>query len=122
MDTPLTLTNALETLHGQKTTARDLAEVCFQKIERLNPKLNAFITVLDVQSALETLDEDAYCLEVYGVRPLEYLRRLDWLGPDVWLAHGVHFNADEVALLATFAAFSRSCPAPPIWGRTMCRA
>ncbi len=53
MDTPLTLTSALEALHGRKTTARELTEACFRQIEQLNPKLNAFITVLDVQSAFE---------------------------------------------------------------------
>ena len=58
----------------------------------------------------ETLDEDAYCLEVYGVRPLEYLRRLDWLGSDVWLAHGVHFRPDEVALLGATGTGVAHCP------------
>src|SRR5215208_3347923 len=53
MNPPLTITTALEALHGGKATAQDLAESCFRQIERLNPKLNAFITVLDVQSALE---------------------------------------------------------------------
>lgn len=53
MDTPLTLTTALESLHGQKATAQELVEACFRQIELLNPKLNAFITVLDVHSALE---------------------------------------------------------------------
>lgn len=55
MDTtaPLTLSAALDALHGQKTTAQDLAEACFRQIERLNPKLNAFITVIDVRSALD---------------------------------------------------------------------
>ena len=51
---PLTLTTALDLLQGGKTTARDLAEACHRQIERLNPKLNAFITVLDVQQALDT--------------------------------------------------------------------
>ena len=41
----------------------------------------------------ETLDEERYCLEVYGCRPVEYLRRLGWLGSDVWLAHCVHLSA-----------------------------
>ena len=47
-----TITTALDALHGGKATAQDLAEACFRQIERLNPKLNAFITVIDVQSAL----------------------------------------------------------------------
>ena len=51
--TPLTLSAALDALHGQKTTARELVEACCRQIEHLNPKLNAFITVIDVESALE---------------------------------------------------------------------
>src|SRR5215213_1829065 len=51
--TPLTIFAALDALHGQETTAQELAETCSRQIERLNPKLNAFITVIDVQSALE---------------------------------------------------------------------
>jgi 8-oxoguanine deaminase len=58
----------------------------------------------------ETLDEDAYCVEEYGVRPLEYLRRLDWLGPDVWLAHCVHLQPDEVSLLGATGTGVAHCP------------
>lgn len=50
---PLTITSALEALHRGKTTAHDLAESCFRQIERLNDQLKAFITVLDVQTALD---------------------------------------------------------------------
>lgn len=58
----------------------------------------------------ETLDEDAYCLEVYGCRPVEYLRRLEWLGPDVWLAHCVHLNDDEVRLFGATGTGVAHCP------------
>ena len=58
----------------------------------------------------ETLDEDAYCLQVYGVRPVEYLRRLGWLGDDVWLAHAVHLNREEVALLGETGTGVAHCP------------
>ncbi|HEX2989541.1 MAG TPA: amidase, partial [Anaerolineales bacterium] len=50
---PLTITSALKKLQDGKITARDLSEACFRQIERLNPKLNAFITVLDLESALD---------------------------------------------------------------------
>ena len=50
---PLTLTSALDALHGGTATTQELAEACFRQIERLNPQLNAFITVLDPKSALE---------------------------------------------------------------------
>jgi len=53
MDTPFTLSTALQALHEQKVTAQELTEACFRQIDRLNPQLNAFITVLDVKSALE---------------------------------------------------------------------
>ena len=49
----LTLTSALDAIRAGEATTQDLAEACFHQIERLNPQLNAFITVLDVQSALE---------------------------------------------------------------------
>ena len=42
----------------------------------------------------ETVEEDAYCLELYGCRPVEYLEQLGWLGEDVWCAHCVHLSAD----------------------------
>jgi aspartyl-tRNA(Asn)/glutamyl-tRNA(Gln) amidotransferase subunit A len=51
---PLTISSALELLRGQKTTPRDLAEACLRQIERLNPTLNAFITVCDLESLQPT--------------------------------------------------------------------
>ncbi len=48
----------------------------------------------------ETVEEEAFCLEKFGRRPVAYLEELDWLGPDVYLAHCVHVNDDEIALFA----------------------
>ena len=48
----------------------------------------------------ETRDEEHYTLEHYGVRPLEYMASLGWTGPDVWYAHGIHFNDEELRELA----------------------
>jgi len=48
----------------------------------------------------ETLDEERYCLERYGCRPVQLLADLDFLGSDVYLAHCIHLNDDEIALLA----------------------
>ncbi|MCB1754945.1 MAG: 8-oxoguanine deaminase, partial [Gammaproteobacteria bacterium] len=47
----------------------------------------------------ETEDETAYCLSMFGVRPVDYLERVDWLAEDVWLAHGIHFNDEEIRRL-----------------------
>jgi 8-oxoguanine deaminase len=58
----------------------------------------------------ETRDEDAYCQEVYGCRPLEYVRRLGWLGPDVWLAHAVHLSPEEARLCGETGTGVAHCP------------
>ena len=48
----------------------------------------------------ETEDENRYCLEIHQCRPLDYLEECGWLSGRTWLAHGVHFNADEFPRLA----------------------
>jgi cytosine/adenosine deaminase-related metal-dependent hydrolase len=59
----------------------------------------------------ETRDEEEYCLRYYGCRPVEYLRRLGWIGPDVWLAHCVHLLDDEVRLFGESGTAVAHCPA-----------
>jgi cytosine/adenosine deaminase-related metal-dependent hydrolase len=58
----------------------------------------------------ETKDEDDYCQKTYGCRPTEYLRRLGWLGSDVWLAHCVHLNDHEVNTFAYTRTAVAHCP------------
>jgi 8-oxoguanine deaminase len=57
----------------------------------------------------ETQDENRYCHEVYGRRPLDYLEDCGWLGQRTWLAHGVHFTAEEMARLAQAGASVSHC-------------
>src|SRR5260370_24972214 len=47
----------------------------------------------------ETDDEERFCLRVYGLRPVDLLEETGWMSSRVWLAHGVHFNAEEIARL-----------------------
>lgn len=58
----------------------------------------------------ETVEEDAYCQERYGCTPAEYVDRLGWLGPDVWLAHCVHLDEGAVARLAQTGTGVAHCP------------
>lgn len=58
----------------------------------------------------ETLDEESFCLEQFGFRPLAYAEHLDWSGPDVWFAHAVHINADEVGRMARAGIGVAHCP------------
>jgi len=48
----------------------------------------------------ETEDENAFCLELYNCRPLDYLEDCGWLNHRTWLAHGVHFDKSEMPRLA----------------------
>jgi cytosine/adenosine deaminase-related metal-dependent hydrolase len=58
----------------------------------------------------ETLDEEAYCLEQHGRRPVEYLADLGWLGDDVSYAHGVHLTEQEMQLFAETGTGIAHCP------------
>jgi cytosine/adenosine deaminase-related metal-dependent hydrolase len=58
----------------------------------------------------ETLDEEAFCRERFGVRPVEHLERLGWLGDDVWLAHCVHLSDHEIARFGTTGTGVAHCP------------
>ena len=59
----------------------------------------------------ETKDEENYMLQREGVRPLEYMERLGWIGDDVWYAHGIHFNDEELRVLAKTGTGVAHCPA-----------
>ena len=48
----------------------------------------------------ETKDEERFTTERFGMRPLEYMESLGWMGEDVWFAHGIHFTEDELKRLA----------------------
>ncbi|MGD1995771.1 MAG: 8-oxoguanine deaminase [Anaerolineae bacterium] len=58
----------------------------------------------------ETLDEESFCLEQFGRRPVAYAEDLGWIGEDVWYAHGVHVNEPEIALLARTGTGVCHCP------------
>ncbi|MGH2400625.1 MAG: amidohydrolase family protein, partial [bacterium] len=58
----------------------------------------------------ETLDEERYCRETFGVRPVELLDELGWLGPDVWLAHCVHLSGDDIVRIARTHTAVAWCP------------
>jgi 8-oxoguanine deaminase len=58
----------------------------------------------------ETLDEERYCIEQFGCRPVELAERLGWLGADVWHAHMVHPSAAEVGVLGASRTGVAHCP------------
>jgi len=58
----------------------------------------------------ETKDEEQFTLSNFGMRPLEYMESLGWVGPDVWYAHGIHFNDEELLRLAQTGTGVAHCP------------
>lgn len=58
----------------------------------------------------ETMDEEGFCVEKYGCRPVRYLQDLGWLGDDVSYAHGVYLNQEEIELLAETGTGIAHCP------------
>ena len=58
----------------------------------------------------ETLDEERFCLQKFGRRPLDYAESLDWAGDDVWYAHAVHVGPGEIERLAASATGVCHCP------------
>lgn len=58
----------------------------------------------------ETLDEETYCLEKYKLRPIDFIESLGWMDSNVWLAHMVHVNDDEIRRLAKAKVAVAHCP------------
>ena len=58
----------------------------------------------------ETKDEENFTLEQFHMRPLEYMESLGWIGEDVWFAHGIHFNDEELKVLAKTKTGVAHCP------------
>ena len=58
----------------------------------------------------ETVEEEAYCKELYGCTPVEYLEELGWLAEDVWCAHCVHLSADDVSKFGAQGVGVAHCP------------
>ena len=58
----------------------------------------------------ETMDEEHFCLEAFGARPVQYAEDLGWAGPDVWFAHGVFVDPAEVGRMAAAGTGVAHCP------------
>jgi cytosine/adenosine deaminase-related metal-dependent hydrolase len=58
----------------------------------------------------ETVEEEAFCQERFGCRPVEYLEQLGWLGSDVWLAHCVHLSEREIRRFGETGTGVAHCP------------
>ena len=58
----------------------------------------------------ETVEEEEYCRELYGCRPVEYLQELGWIDADVWCAHCLHLNDEDVQTFGRGGVGVAHCP------------
>ncbi len=70
--------------------------------ERYNVRLHTHLA--------ETLDEETFCLSKFGLRTVDYLESVGWLNDKVWLAHGIHFNDEEIQRLGAAGVGICHCP------------
>lgn len=70
----------------------------------------------------ETKDENDFCVEIYGRRPLKLMEDTGFIGEDVFYAHGIHFNDDELKLLSDTKTHIAHCPSSNMrLGSGICR-
>lgn len=70
--------------------------------ERLDVRLHTHLA--------ETLDEEEFCKEMFGLRTVDYLDSVGWLTDRTWLGHGIHFSDAEIARLGAAGTAVAHCP------------
>jgi len=58
----------------------------------------------------ETEDEEQFCLDMFGHRPVSYMQEVDWVGEDVWFAHAVWVNDEEIKTFQHYCCGVAHCP------------
>jgi len=58
----------------------------------------------------ESTVEDDWCVNMFGMRPFEYMESIGWVGPDVWYAHAIYVNDDEIERMGRYRCGVASCP------------
>ncbi len=70
----------------------------------------------------ETIDEEETCMKMYGIRPVELMQECSLIGPDVFYAHGIHFNDEELKVLKETGSQVAHCPSSNMrLGSGICR-
>ena len=84
------------------SVTREIMQESAAMAERLDVRLHTHLA--------ETLDEEAFCLDRFGLRTVDYLESVGWLNNRTWLAHGIHFNTDEIQRLGQAGVGICHCP------------
>jgi cytosine/adenosine deaminase-related metal-dependent hydrolase len=114
IDTILADTERLHALADGATTQIAVAPCSpFSVTTRLMEESAALARRLGLQlhtHLAETVEEDAYCRELFNCTPVEYLERVDWIADDVWCAHCVHLSDGDVATFGSAGVGVAHCP------------
>ena len=114
IDTILAETERLHTLADGAMTQIAVAPCSpFSVTTRLMEESAALARRLGLQlhtHLAETVEEDAYCRELFNCTPVEYLERVGWIADDVWCAHCVHLSGDDVATFGSAGVGVAHCP------------
>lgn len=84
------------------TVTRDLMRETVRMAEAFDVRLHTHLA--------ETMDEEEFCLAMFGKRPVDYMEELEWLGNRVWHAHCVHMNEEEVKRFGATHTGVAHCP------------
>ncbi len=84
------------------TVTTDLMRESAALAEELDVRLHTHLA--------ETLDEEEFCRERFGLRTVDYLESVGWLSDRAWLAHGIHFDTEEIARLGAAGVSVAHCP------------
>ncbi|PYI68233.1 8-oxoguanine deaminase [Arthrobacter livingstonensis] len=84
------------------SVTREVMEESAQLAERLDVRLHTHLA--------ETLDEEDFCREMFGLRTVDYLESVGWLTERTWLGHGIHFDDAEIARLGAAGTGIAHCP------------
>jgi cytosine/adenosine deaminase-related metal-dependent hydrolase len=96
------------------SVTKDLMRRTAELAERLDVRLHTHLA--------EDPDEDTFCLERFGCRPLEYFEEVGWGTDRAWVAHCVHPNDDEIVRLGRWGTGVAHCPSSNLMlGVGLCR-
>ncbi|MEH6582952.1 MAG: 8-oxoguanine deaminase [Halioglobus sp.] len=84
------------------SVSREIMQASSELAHKLDVRLHTHLA--------ETHDETDFCLQMFGLRPLDYLEDTGWMNDRVWLAHGIHFDASEAQRLGENGVGICHCP------------
>lgn len=84
------------------SVTREVMKASAELAERLDVRLHTHLA--------ETIDEEDFCREMFGLRTVDYLESVGWLTDRTWLGHGIHFDDAEIARLGAAGTAVAHCP------------